>query len=70
MIWEVAQDAHDETSLLGTIAKLAATFPDVPLAIAPARRASPPAAALPWFPVLDGRSFTVTGRALPVPPAR
>jgi GH18 family chitinase len=69
MIWEVAQDARDETSLLGVIAKLAATFPDVPLALAPIPRASASAAVLSWILVRDGRSFSVTGRALPVPPA-
>ena len=63
MIWEVAQDSHDETSLLSAIGTLAAGFPDVPLTIAgrPGLAITPaaPASGL-WF-----RNFTVTGRSLP-----
>ena len=60
MIWEVAQDAKDDTSLLTVIAKLAAGFPDVPLALSrPAAQTASPA-----FPLRYG-NFLITGRILP-----
>ena len=65
MIWEVAQDSRDETSLLGAIARLAAGFPEIPV-VSLRRPAEPrPARA---FMAWD-RDFTVTGRAL-APAAR
>jgi GH18 family chitinase len=62
MIWEVAQDSRDETSLLGAIAKLAATFPEIPVVSvrkAPAARPASARTFLAW-----DRDFTATGRAL------
>jgi GH18 family chitinase len=70
MIWEVAQDAHDETSLLGTIAKLAATFPDIPLALAPIPDRARQAAVFPWIPVRAGRGFSMTGRVVSLLPSQ
>ncbi|MDB5105990.1 MAG: hypothetical protein JWP91_3679 [Fibrobacteres bacterium] len=57
MIWEVAQDTRDETSLLSAIAKKAAGFPDIP-AVSVMRSASAPtvkAASGDWFSALGIR---------------
>lgn len=64
MIWEVAQDSRDETSLLNAIHKLASTFPDVPVvSIKPAPARSVPAYGRGNFPW----EFDLAGRALPAP---